>query len=270
MPTVTGATRLYGIVGDPIAEVRSPSTFNPLIEAAGVNAVLVPLQVRAAEFAETMDGLMRLGNLDGLFVTFPHKQAALHLAARVSERARRVGAVNAMRRDADGLWTADIFDGVGFVRAVRTAGRRVEGADIALVGAGGAGRAIAFELAAEGAARLSIDDLDSARAEGLIADLAAAHPNCAVRRGRPEPARHDILINATPVGFAGEAELPFGLDRLRPESLVVDIVPRPGSRLLATAEALGAATIRGTAMVEGQAKALLGFFGIGEARKDQR
>jgi shikimate dehydrogenase len=270
MPTVTGATRLFGIVGDPITEVRSPSTFNPLIEAAGADAVLVALQVRAAEFEETMDGLMRLGNLDGLIVTFPHKQAALHLAGRVSERARRVGAVNAMRRDADGLWSADIFDGVGFVRAVAAAGRRVAGADIALVGAGGAGRAIALELAAEGAARLAIDDLDSSRAEGLIADLAAVHPGCDFRRGRPDPARHDILINATPVGFAGETELPFALDGLRTESLVVDIVPRPGSRLLAAAEALGAATVRGTSMVEGQARALLGFFGIDTKELEQR
>ncbi len=269
MPTVTGATRLYGIVGDPIAEVRSPSMFNPLIEAAGANAVLVPLQVRAAEFAETMDGLMRLGNLDGLIVTYPHKQTALALLDEVSERARRVGAVNAMRREADGRWTGDIFDGVGFVRAVTATGRQVAGTDIALVGAGGAGRAIAFELAAEGAARLAIDDIDAARAERLVADLSAAHPNCAVRRGGPEPARHHILINATPVGFSGESELPFGLDGLRPESLVVDIVPRPGSRLLAAAEALGAATVRGTSMVEGQARTVLGFFGIGEAGKDQ-
>ncbi|MDE2006181.1 MAG: shikimate dehydrogenase, partial [Rhodospirillales bacterium] len=113
MPAISGRTRLFGIVGDPIAQVGSPGAFNPRIAALGADAVLVPLHVPAASFETAMAGLMRLGNLDGLLVTVPFKQRALPLADRVCPVAALVGAANALRRDADGRWTADMFDGVG-------------------------------------------------------------------------------------------------------------------------------------------------------------
>src|SRR5690242_1767918 len=117
-PVVTGATRLYGIMGDPVAQVKSPGVFNPRIAAAGVDAV----HVRTEAFEETVRGLMRLGNLDGLIATVPHKLRMLALADRVLPTGLQVGAINAMRREPDGTWTGDMFDGRGLVRGVRDRG----------------------------------------------------------------------------------------------------------------------------------------------------
>lgn len=85
---ITGTTRLYAIVGDPIGQVRTPMTLNPLIRAAGVDAVLVPFHVPAASFDEAMTGIMKLTNLDGLVVTYPFKERALTLVDAPTARAR--------------------------------------------------------------------------------------------------------------------------------------------------------------------------------------
>src|SRR4051812_105268 len=149
-PVVTGATRLYGIMGDPVAQVKSPGVFNPRIAAAGVDAVLVPLHVRTEAFDETVRGLMLLGNLDGLIATVPHKLRMLALADRVLPTGVQVGAINAMRRERDGRWTGDMFDGRGLVRGVRDRGIAVEGRRALVIGTGGAGSAGAGALAEGG------------------------------------------------------------------------------------------------------------------------
>lgn len=171
---VAGATRLYGIIGEPIAQVRSPAVFNAAFRQSGVDAVLVPLQVPRDGFVETMRGLMRLGNLGGFMITIPHKQATMALVDEIRPRARRVGAINAVRREADGRWVADMFDGLGFVLGLEKSGHKLAGRRLLLVGAGGAGSAIADAAAEAGAAAMTIVDLDRAKAERLAATIAAA------------------------------------------------------------------------------------------------
>ena len=147
---INGSTRLYGIVGDPIVQVRSPETYTELFAAAGKNAILIPLHVLPGEFDKTMPALMQLGNTDGLLVTVPYKARMVPYATRLGETAQRIGAVNALRREADGTWTGDMFDGAGFVRGVERKGEVLRGRRVAMYGAGGAGRAIAVELARAG------------------------------------------------------------------------------------------------------------------------
>src|SRR6185436_8029356 len=125
MAAIDGATRVYAIVGDPIAHARSPLVYNPRIARAGRNAVLIPWHVPAAAFDVAMRGLQQAANVDGIIITFPFKQQALALADEIGIRARQVGATNVLRREADGRWTADMFDGAGLVRAVAAAGKTV-------------------------------------------------------------------------------------------------------------------------------------------------
>ena len=120
----TGATRLYAIIGDPIAQVRSPEVFTERFAAAGIDAVLVPAHVPAERFDAIVPALMALGNLDGLLVTVPFKARMASLRKRLGcDGADCIGAVNALRREADGTWTGDMFDGAGFVRGARAQGR---------------------------------------------------------------------------------------------------------------------------------------------------
>ena len=261
--TVRGSTRMLVIVGDPIAQARSPEVLNAMLARRGCDAALVPWQAHEEDLDVVMRGLMRTVNLRGIIVTYPHKQAALAFADDILPRARQVGATNAMRRGDGGRWIADMFDGVGLVEALAAANVPVAGRRIKLIGAGGAGSAIAFALAAAGAAGIGIAELDDAKAEALAAAVGEAHPGCDVRRGRARLEGEDILVNATTVGLRAEDGPPIPLDGLASRPTVVDIAPRrEGTRLLEEAQALGCRTIAGGAMVEGQAAALLAFFGF--------
>ena len=124
---IDGATRLFAIIGDPIGQVKSPQTLNPRFVAAGLNAVMIPVNVKPDQFDDTVRGLMAIANLDGIIITVPYKSRILPLIDDVLPMAGTVGAANAMRREADGRWSGDMFDGRGLIRGLRDAAMTLEG-----------------------------------------------------------------------------------------------------------------------------------------------
>ncbi len=136
---ITGTTRLFGVIADPIDHVRACEAFNPRFRDRGIDAVLVPFHVRPAELARALDGFRALANLGGVLVTIPHKEAILERVDAVGPQAARVGAGNVIRRTADGRLEAENFDGLGFVAGLAAAGHPPAGRAVLLVGAGGAG-----------------------------------------------------------------------------------------------------------------------------------
>jgi len=261
--SIDGATRLFAIIGDPIAQAKSPAILTPLMEQAGANAILIPLHVRQADFDESMRVIMRLGNLDGLTITYPFKERALRHIDHASHRARETGSINAMKRDEDGSWSGDMFDGIGLLQAIQDQ-TEVAGASILLVGAGGAGRAIGFALAEAGAASLTINDLDTSKAETLALHVQQAYPARRARAGGTHAEGNTIVINATPIGIdPRDYRLPAHFGPLSPTMTIVDIVPsQTQTPLLIAAEKAGARQVTGAAMTRGQADAILKFFGI--------
>jgi shikimate dehydrogenase len=262
---IDGATRLLAIIGDPIGQVKSPQTLNPRFAAAGMNLVLIPVNVKSDRFDETVRGLMAIGNLDGIIVTVPYKSRILPLLDHVLPMAAKVGAANALRREADLSWSGDMFDGRGMVRGLREATIPLDGRQILLIGAGGAGSAVAVALADAGAKTMTIFDLDSGKAESLAERVAAAFPGCAVRAGPVRIAGHDTIINATPVGMAPGDGLPASIDGLTADMLVIDVIVKPETTpLLDRARALGCRTFNGRLMLDGQAQELVRFFTHGD------
>jgi shikimate dehydrogenase len=258
-----GASRIYGIIGDPIAQVRSPGFFNEKFRALGVNTVMVPLHVKPECFDNAMRGLKPVANLDGLIITAPYKIRAAAYADNILPAAQRIGAINAIRREPDGTWSADIFDGKGLVGGMRGAGIDPKGLSFMLIGAGGAGSAIADALAETGASSICIFDRGLPKAQKLAERLARQHPDCAVSAGPATIDGTDVLINATPTGMTPGDGLPVDLGNLRSGLFVVDIVPRPDATpLLALARQSGCRTMGAQPMVAGQADALLRFFRI--------
>jgi shikimate dehydrogenase len=261
---ITGATTLLAIVGDPIAQARSPAIFNPKIARMGADAALVPMRVPPEAFEETMRGLMRVGNIAGFIMTLPYKERAVALTDRVLEVGRQVGAINALRREKDGSWTGEMFDGVGLVRALRGLGQSPLGRRVMLLGAGGAGSAIAVSLAREGVSGITIFDVDMARAARLAERVKAAAPDCRAEAGEPDLAGKDLLVNATPIGMTPGDGLPVPLHDLPPNLTVIDIVPKPAlTPLLALAARCGCPHTNGAAMVDGQSDAVIEFFAPG-------
>jgi shikimate 5-dehydrogenase len=137
MLEIDGTTRIFGIIADPIAQVKTPQAINRLAAEHGGAAVMVPLHVAADGLAAAFAGLRTVKNLGGVVVTVPHKTAALALCDAVSSRARQVDAINAVRREPDGRLVGDMFDGLGFVAGLERAGISVGGLHIYVAGAGG-------------------------------------------------------------------------------------------------------------------------------------
>ena len=264
---INGTTRLYAIIGDPIAQVGSPKAFSERFAAAGRDAVLVPVHVPADRFDTIVPALMAIGNLDGLLVTIPFKPRMASFASRLGPAAKCIGAVNALRREADGSWTGDMFDGAGFVRAMERKRVALRGRRVLLFGAGGAGSAIAYELAKAGAAAIALADPQAERAHALAKTLRAAVPACDVTAGRSVSSAVDMIVNASPIGTRAGDGLPGDVGTLRADMLIGDVVvcdaPTP---LIQQALEHGCTHVTGRDMLLGQVDAIVDFFAAASRR----
>ncbi len=258
---VSGRTRVFGIVGHPIEQVRSPEMFTAEFRRRGRDAILVPLHVLPDDFDAVLPQLLRLANLGGVVFTIPYKVRALAYAEVLGAQAQVVGAINALVKGADGRWRAEIFDGLGCVAAFRQRGISFTGKRVMLLGAGGAGSAIAVAIGHERPATLRIYDVDAERATALAEKVARANTGVALTSGAPTTTEIDVLLNASPVGMLGDARLPMELVELPRELVVFDAIVKPDrTPLLALAEACGCTTVQGREMMRGQISRMVDFF----------
>ncbi|MFC3123715.1 shikimate dehydrogenase family protein [Pseudoroseomonas globiformis] len=263
MTGITGATRLFGILGDPVAPLRSPALFNAAFARLGRDAAFIPIQLPVGTLPAAWEGLRRIGNLDGLVITMPHKEAVVPLLDALGPTARLTRSVNTVRRIGDGAWEGEMFDGEGFRDGLERTGHAPRGARILQVGCGAAGRAIALALARAGTAHLSLVDSDAGRVERLRAQLAESYPALSTSAGIAELAGHDIIINATPMGLSPGDPLPLDIRQLRQDQVVADVIPNPEvTPLVAAARERGCPTVTGRAMHEGQARLAAAWLGI--------
>lgn len=259
-PSITGATRLYAIVGDPIVQVRSPQVFTPRFAADGIDAVMIPVHVPRERFDAVMPGVLGMANLDGVLVTVPFKARMLAFVHDVGPTARAVGAVNALRREPDGTWTGDMFDGAGFVRGLEQKGARISGRHVVQFGAGGAGCAIAYALAQAGVASLQVVDPDARRAHALVDLVRAAFPALPVKATTRREPGTDMIVNASPVGMRPDDGLPGDIGTLQPGDVVGDVViVDPPTALVAAARRAGCICADGRDMHAGEVDMLAAF-----------
>jgi shikimate dehydrogenase len=259
---VSGRTRVLGIVGDPIEQVRSPEMFTAEFRRRGHDAVLVPVHVRPGDFDTCLPALLRIANLDGLIFTIPYKARAVGLADTLGPSAKIVGAINALARGGEGRWKAEIFDGIGCVEAFRRRGLDFADRRVMLLGAGGAGSAIGVAIAFEHPRSMRIYDPDDARAVALAAKVRRVDTQIDVETGVPVLAEIDVLLNASPVGMLSDARTPIQAERVPRDVVVFDAIVSPErTPLLALAEDCGCTTIYGREMMRGQIDAMVSFFG---------
>ena len=266
MSGIVGSTRLYAIVGDPIAHVRTPMVFNERFRASGTDAVCVPMHFTLPDLSAAFAALRALQNMDGFIVTAPHKREAAALCDEVVGEGRLVGAVNTVRRDSGGRLVGDLFDGSGFVQGLRERGRDPAGRRVFMMGAGGAGNALAFALARAGVGALTLHNRTSARAEDLARRLRAAYPECDVRVGPRDASGHDIAVNATSVGLAPGDPPPFDVAALPAATLIAEVIMIPETTpLLAAAQARGCPIHFGRHMLDCQVDLMFRFMDAGRS-----
>lgn len=267
---ITGRTLLIAHLGFPTETFKASMIYNPYFERAGIDAVVVPMGVDAEDYPQFVRLLFRLSNIRGALVTMPHKVATVALVDELTTTARIASACNAILRRADGTLLGDMFDGEGFVRGLARKGRHITGAAALVVGAGGVGSAIAASLAAAGAGKLGLYDVNQAAAEALAERLRTHYPAVVVATGAKNPVGYDIVVNATPLGMRENDPLPVDVARLAPGTFVGEVVMKEEmTAFLRAAKEKGCSIQVGTDMLFEQIPAYLEFFGFGTATADE-
>jgi shikimate dehydrogenase len=260
---IRGTTRLIAHIGYPTESFKAPMIYNPYFEQQGIDAVVVPMGVKAADYPQVLAHLAKLTNLRGALITMPHKVTTVSLVDEVTPTARIAGACNAILLRPDGTLLGDMFDGAGFVRGVQRKGLRLEGSSALVVGCGGVGSAIAASLAAAGIAVIGLYDASPAAAEALADRLRGHYRALEVRTGSSDPAGYALVVNGTPLGMNEGDPLPIDVNRISPSTLVGEVVMKQEmTPFLRAVAARGCPYQIGTDMLFEQIPAYLEFFGF--------
>jgi 3-dehydroquinate dehydratase/shikimate dehydrogenase len=255
--SITPATRIYGVVADPVAHSLSPVVHNAALAAAGIDAVYLPFRVPAEQIDEFISAASRWP-LSGLSVTIPHKETVLRHATQVDELVKSIGAANTLSFSGGGISAANT-DATAAVESLMAAlqgeeassGDASKGVKTALVlGAGGAARAVSFGLKQRGIeVTLASRTLD--RAKKIAAEVGCKAVDWAARHRMP----YDCVVNATPLGMHPNVdESPYEKEHLRPYMVVFDTVYNPENTLLIKeARSVGCRIVTGVEMFVRQA-----------------
>lgn len=263
MPWITGTTQIFGVIAHPSDHVRAPMVFNTLFAERDLDHVMIPISVPPEHFVAMIRALQTQSNFGGLTVTIPHKLPMAEMCDTLGPAALVSGAVNAVRFNDDGSIDGDNFDGAGFVAGMRRQNHDVTGKTVLLLGAGGAARAIATALCANGVGGVQILNRTRSNADALVSAL--------VEKGGFDQAKvvddHDgsgvdIIINATSNGLHDGDALPLPLAAVAPETVIAEIIMKPEQTAwLAAAQARGLTTHYGHHMLDCQAELIGKFIG---------
>lgn len=258
---ITASTRLFPIIGAPVAGVFSPPAFNAWFKARNLDYRMVALEIPPDGLPTFLNLLRQSPSLIGCSVTYPHKQVAFETVDRRTDRAARLGALNTIRREADGSLTGDATDGAAMCTAIASAGGEVAGANARILGAGGgAGQAIADALCMAGIAQIILEDLDAERQAQVVKTCRNNWPDVEIM---PACTPADILINATILGKNASDPHPFTAQEIDEAKIVCDVVTGTGTTaLIAEAARQGKITVTGADMGAGQLPSQLAFLGL--------
>lgn len=250
--------RLAGVLGDPIGHSKSPLIQNHWLKRYGVTGLYAPLRVAAEDFETFVRSAPRYGFV-GFNVTIPHKERAFALADESTATARRAGSVNTIWYGPDDAVIGDSTDGFGFMENLRerAPGLAMRDATVAMLGAGGASRAVVAALLDAGVATLRLANRTRARAEAL-ATATSDGERVEVWDWPAQDAFYagaDLIVNATSLGMAGASEHVWRLPDAVAGAVATDLIYNPlETPFLAAAKAAGAATVDGLGMLLHQAR----------------
>ncbi|WP_412777709.1 shikimate dehydrogenase [Thalassospira lucentensis] len=255
--TLSGNSRLAGVMGWPVSHSKSPRLHGYWLAKYGIDGSYMPLPVEPKNFQAALNSLRNLG-FSGVNVTIPQKEMAMPECDELSERARRIGAVNTVTFAKDGRMLGDNTDGFGFIENLRQ-----EAPDIAfcsgpavVLGAGGASRAVLVALLDEGSPEIRIANRTRKRADDLAAEI--NDPRIIVIDWPVAPTALEnasLVVNTTSLGMVGQPALEIDLTGLPQSALVTDIVYAPlMTDLLMQAKKRGNPIVDGLGMLLHQAR----------------
>lgn len=245
-------TKQLGVIGYPLSHTLSPVFQQAALDHHGIPVTYTAWPTPPERLGETVDRL-RGPKYMGFNITIPHKEQLLDLVDEVDEMARSIGAVNTVV-NRDGTLSGYNTDAYGFVKSLKEkANFDPLGKTVLLLGAGGAARAAAYALAAEGVERLTIANRTAARAKALAEDVGRLLPNVHVSSLQNVSGDADLIVNSTSVGMAsgdGAGQTPLGADSIPEHALAYDMVYTPAETpFLRCAQEAGARVVGGLWML---------------------
>jgi len=254
---ISGKTKIMFILADPVAHIRGSVVLTRELRALGHDIAISPLHVKPADLERTVQAIRVFQNVVGFGITIPHKIAVAQFIDELLPQAKLVGSVNFVRRDADGRLTGDNIDGAGFVDGAKASDIDFKGKRVLQIGAGGAGRSIAFSVAGASAAAIGIYNRTEAKARDLAQAVRAAYPSCDAFAAKADAAGYDAVINSSSVGMKPEDPLLIDPAHLTPQTSVSEIIMSPEmTPLLPAAQQRGCRISLGKGMLEHQVKRL--------------
>lgn len=251
---IDGSTKVVGIFGSPVAHTASPAMHNAAFEALAMNWVYAAFQVEPHNLRSALMGASAMG-MTGVNLTLPHKILALDIVDEVHSEARKLGSVNTVLME-HGRLRGFNTDGFGFVKAIEEEfNLTLEGKRVLVLGAGGAGRAIAVKCALEGAALVCVANRTASKIEPIAREVKVTKTEFrALKLNSRDIGRAigeiDVLVNATSVGLKDGDTLGLDPGLFTPKLFVYETIYRPAeTELLRTARAAGAKAINGTSML---------------------
>jgi shikimate dehydrogenase len=260
---VTGTTKIYIIVGHPIAQVKAPEVFNAWFQKQGMDCVLIPLDIQADALPSFVKLFRQAENIHGVIVTIPYKGLITRYIDRPSPEVAALGVANILRLTKEREIEGDMVDGKGYVRALAKKDITIKNKHLFIIGCGGAGSAVAWDALENGAARVSLLDVDRKKAGDLLDRLLLHFPGQAIEVVTTPPAQFDIVFNATPLGMQATDPLPMPIDKIPAAAVVTDAVTSPAiTPFLEGAKKNGHRIQAGRDMVVGQAPLIAEYFGM--------
>lgn len=246
---------LAGVIGSPIAQSKSPQLHGHWLKTYGIAGHYIPMDVTSDNLADVIRMLPKMGFV-GVNVTAPHKEAVLAIADLVTDRAILIGAANTLIFRKDGKIHADNTDGYGFLENLKTGapGWQPKVGPAAILGAGGAARAVIASLIDAGVPEVFLSNRTRVRAEKLKSDFGSRVRVFDWVQAGNMLEHAALAVNTTSLGMIGKSELRVPLDGLRPQTFVTDLVYAPlKTNFLETAEQMGCVTVDGLGMLLHQA-----------------
>lgn len=246
---------LAGVIGSPIAQSKSPQVHGHWLKTYGITGHYVPMDVVPENLEEVIRLLPKMGFV-GVNLTLPHKEAVLSIADLVTDRAILIGAANTLIFRKDGKIHADNTDGYGFLENLKRGAPewQAKAGPAAILGAGGAARAVIASLLDAGAPEIFLSNRTRIRAEKLKTDFGSRVQVFDWVQAGNMIEHASLVVNTTSLGMIGKGEMRVPLDGLRPGTFVTDLVYAPlKTKFLETAEQMGCVTVDGLGMLLHQA-----------------
>jgi shikimate dehydrogenase len=256
---------LAAVIGSPVAHSKSPQLHTHWLKVNGLAGYYIPMDVRSEDLEQVLRTLPKAGFV-GVNITIPHKEKVLEIADQITDRATLIGAANTLILRSDGKIHADNTDGYGFINNIRQAEPDWDpkAGPAAILGAGGAARAVVSALLDAGVPKILISNRTKVRAEALRADFGKRLQVVDWVQAGNMLEEATTVVNTTSLGMIGKPPLRVPLDGLRPGTLVNDLVYTPlKTQFLAEAEEMGCRTVDGLGMLLHQAvPAFERWFGV--------